>query len=103
VDRKSYQRTLYDAKNELLAVSLLIQKPVSSGVLENGRRIPDGWSANLPLADYGRFALYPLAMSGKRRWSLQRPKRLLHAEELSSLIAIEANLRWKRATRMRIR
>jgi hypothetical protein len=31
------------------------------------------------------------------------PKRFLHVEELSSLIAIEANLRWKRATRMRIR
>jgi len=54
-----------------------------------------GWQ-HLPW-DYFRLARYPLAMSGKRWWSLQRPKRLLHVEELSSLIAIEANLRWKRA------
>jgi hypothetical protein len=40
-----------------------------------------------------RVARYPLAMSGKRQWGLQRPKRFLHVEELSSLIAIEANLR----------
>jgi hypothetical protein len=53
--------------------------------------------------DYFRVARYPLAMSCKRQWASQRPKRFLHVEELSSLIAIEANLRWKRATRMSIR
>jgi hypothetical protein len=62
---------------------------------EKGRR-------SVPV-DYFRFARYPLAMSGKRQWGLQRPKRFLHVEELSGLIAIEASLRWNRATRMRIR
>jgi hypothetical protein len=38
-----------------------------------------------------------------RQWGLQRPKRFLHVEELNSLIAIEANLRRNRTTRMRIR
>jgi len=55
------------------------------------------------MADHFRVARYPLAMSCKRQWGLQRPKTFLHVEELSSPIAIEANLRWKRATRMRIR
>jgi hypothetical protein len=31
---------------------------------------------------------------------LATPKKFLHVEELSSLIAVQANLRWKRATRI---
>jgi hypothetical protein len=58
-----------------------------------GPRLPDNF----------RVGRYLLAMSGKRRWGLATPKRFLHLEELSSLIAIEANLRWNRVTRMRIR